>query len=101
LSTLMGMSMFGVLFALPRFYQAVQGNSTLGTGATIALGFVVTAARLAAGAFTTALGALDPSRAGSGSALIQALRQGSTGRHRARRGPHPLVDERQSVYARR
>jgi hypothetical protein len=29
------------------------------------------------------------------------LRQGATGRHCARRGPHPLVDERQSVYARR
>src|SRR6202030_4521379 len=79
LSTLMGMSMFGVLFALPLFYQAVQGNSTLGTGlrllplivglvvgtlivgriperlgtgATIAVGFVVTAASLVAGAFT-------------------------------------------------
>ena len=131
LSTLMGMSMFGVLFALPLFYQAVQGNSTLGTGlrllplivglvvgtlivgriperlgtgATIAVGFVVTAASLVAGAFTTAttsfaviatwlgvvgvgmglvmptalnaaLGALEPGRAGSGSALIQALRQ--------------------------
>lgn len=131
LSTLMGMSMFGVLFALPLFYQAVQGNSTLGTGVrllplivglvvgtrivdrisdrvgtptTIALGFGVTAASLAGGALTTAttsfaviatwlsmvfvgmglvmptalgaaLGALEPSRAGSGSALIQALRQ--------------------------
>ena len=131
LSTLMGMAMFGVLFALPLFYQAVQGNSALGTGvrllplivgmvigtrivdrlgerlgagATIALGFIVTAVSLAAGAYTTAgtsfaviaawlglvgvgmglamptalnaaLGALEPSRTGSGSALIQALRQ--------------------------
>jgi len=131
LSTLMGMAMFGVLFALPLFYQAVQGNSALGTGvrllpliigmvvgtrivdrlgerlgagATIALGFMVTAASLAAGAYTTAatssavtaawlglvgvgmglamptalnaaLGTLEPSRTGSGSALIQALRQ--------------------------
>src|SRR3984957_11462346 len=125
------LSMFGVLFALPLFYQAVQGNSTLGTGlrllplivglvvgtlivgriperlgtgAPFAGGLVVTAASLAAGAFTTAttsfaviatwlgvvgvgmglvmptalnaaLGALEPGRAGSGSALIQALRQ--------------------------
>ena len=131
LSTLMGMAMFGVLFALPLFYQAVQGNSAMGTGvrllplivglvlgtrmvdrlgerlgagATIALGFMVTAASLAAGAVTTAatpfvviaawlglvgvgmglamptalnaaLGVLEPSRTGSGSALIQALRQ--------------------------
>jgi EmrB/QacA subfamily drug resistance transporter len=131
LSTLMGMAMFGVLFALPLFYQAVQGNSAMGTGvrllplivglvlgtrmvdrlaqrlgagATIALGFMVTAVSLAAGAVTTAatpfvviaswlglvgvgmglamptalnaaLGVLEPSRTGSGSALIQALRQ--------------------------
>ncbi len=130
-ATLMGMSMFGVLFALPLFYQAVQGNSTLATGvrllpliggllvgtrfvdrfgqrlgdgATIALGFAVTAASLTAGALTTAttpfaliavwlglvgvgmglvmptamnaaLGALEPSRAGTGSALTQAFRQ--------------------------
>ena len=131
LATLMGMSMFGVLFALPLYYQAVQGNSTLGTGVrllpliagllvgtrivdrfgqrlgdglTIAAGFGVAAVSLAAGALTTAttpfsviagwlglvgvgmglvmptamnaaLGALEPGRAGSGSALTQAFRQ--------------------------
>ena len=130
-ATLMGMSMFGVLFALPLYYQAVQGNSTLGTGVrllpliagllvgtrivdrfgqrlgdglTIAAGFGVAAVSLAAGALTTAttpffviagwlglvgvgmglvmptamnaaLGALEPGRAGSGSALTQAFRQ--------------------------
>ena len=130
-ATLLGMSMFGVLFALPLFYQAVQGNSTLGTGvrllpligglvigtrivdrfgrwlgdgAAIALGFAVVAVSLGVGALTTvatpfvviatwlglvgvgmglvmptaitaALGALEPSRAGTGSALTQAFRQ--------------------------
>ncbi|HZQ30577.1 MAG TPA: DHA2 family efflux MFS transporter permease subunit [Mycobacterium sp.] len=130
-ATLMGMSMFGVLFALPLFYQAVQGNSTLATGVrllpliagllvgtriadrfgarmgdgmTIALGFAVAAASLGVGALThattpfvvigtwlgfvgvgmglvmptamnAALGALQPERAGTGSALTQAFRQ--------------------------
>lgn len=129
--TLMGMLMFGVLFALPLFFQAVQGASTLSTGlrllpliggilvgsrvvdrlgsrfgdgVAIGIGFALTAAGLAAGTFTTvstpyglvaawvvaagigtgmvlpaamnaALNALPATGTGSGSALIQALRQ--------------------------
>jgi EmrB/QacA subfamily drug resistance transporter len=131
LLTTMGMVMFGVLFALPLLFQAVQGASTLSTGVrllpliagllvsslivdgmgkrlgaaiTTAIGFALSAAALAVGAFSTAstpvaviavwlgvvgmgmglvmptamnaaLDTLPPSRAGSGSALIQALRQ--------------------------
>jgi MFS family permease len=125
--TLMGMLMFGVLFALPLFFQAVQGASTLSTGlrllpliggllvgsrvvdrlgdgVAVAIGFVLAAAGLAVGALMSAstpyglvacwvvvagigtgmvlpaamnaaLGALPEAEAGSGSALIQALRQ--------------------------
>jgi EmrB/QacA subfamily drug resistance transporter len=129
--TLMGMLMFGVLFALPLLFQTVQGASTLstglrllpliagllvssrivdrlgrllGSGPTIAVGFLLSAAAFAAAVFTTAstpfaviaawlvvigmgmglvmptamnaaLDTLPPTRTGSGSALIQALRQ--------------------------
>jgi Na+/melibiose symporter-like transporter len=127
----MGLLMFGVFFALPLYFQAVQGNSTLGTGLrllpliagllvgtrvvgpldkrlsdsmTISIGFGVAALGLAAGTFSAvdspfaltagwlvvvgagigrvlptamnaALKALPPTLVGSGSALIQALRQ--------------------------
>lgn len=129
--TLMGMAMFGVMFALPLYFQAVQGASTLGTGLrllpliaglllgsrivgglnrwlgdglTIAAGFTVTGVALVAGALSAtgtpfavtaawlclagagiglvmptamnaALNALPPTSTGTGSALIQALRQ--------------------------
>jgi EmrB/QacA subfamily drug resistance transporter len=129
--TVMGMLMFGVLFALPLLFQAVQGASTLSTGLrllpliagllvssrivdrlgkqlgpgpTIAVGFLLAAAGFAIAIFTTtstpfavigawlcvvgmgmglvmptamnaALGTLPATRTGSGSALIQALRQ--------------------------
>ncbi len=127
----MGMLMFGVMFALPLLFQAVQGASTLSTGlrllpliggllvgsrvvdrlgkklgdgVAMAIGFLLTAAGLAAGTLTTAstpyglvaawvvlagvgtgmvlpaamnaaLNALPENGAGSGSALVQALRQ--------------------------
>jgi MFS family permease len=129
--TIMGMLMFGVLFALPLLFAAVQGASTLSTGLrllpliagllvssrivdrlgrrlgpgpTIAAGFLLAAAGFATAVFTTAgtsfaviagwifvigvgiglvmptamnaaLDTLPASRTGSGSALIQALRQ--------------------------
>ena len=129
--TMMGLMMFGVLFALPLLFQSVQGASTLntglrllpliggllvgsrivdrmgkrlGSGVTIAIGFALIAAGLAVGGQTTVttpfwvvaawqavigagmglamptamnatLNTLPPSRTGSGSALIQALRQ--------------------------
>ena len=131
LLTVMGMLMFGVLFALPLFFQTVQGASTLGTGLRllpligglligsriadklgarlgdgpmVAAGFATAGVGLGLGACCTAttpfwfiaawltvvgagmglvlptsmnaaLNALSPTRTGSGSALIAALRQ--------------------------
>jgi EmrB/QacA subfamily drug resistance transporter len=130
-ATTVSFGLFGLLFAVPQFFQAVQGASELGTGvrllpmiggllvgtrladrvvkrtgarAVLAGGFVLLAIGLGIGAtasrttgygqtaawiaivgvglgtvlpssMNAALGVLPPQRAGSGSALITALRQ--------------------------
>ncbi|MBF6425751.1 MFS transporter [Nocardia cyriacigeorgica] len=124
-------AMFGLLFTMPQYFQAIQGADALGTGlkllpfiggmvvgakfatpvdsaagtrVTVAIGFVILAVGLGMGAMTdaesgygyvatwiaiagvgagfgmpsamnAAIGELDPDRAGSGSSLIQAMRQ--------------------------
>jgi DHA2 family multidrug resistance protein-like MFS transporter len=131
LATMVSFAMFGLLFAVPQYFQAVRGTDAMGAGlrllpligglmvgavvadrlarlagakATVALGFAVMAAGLAAGATTSlhtsnqftlawvavlgaglglamptamdaALGALSKERSGAGSALIMAVRQ--------------------------
>lgn len=136
LATLVSFAMFGLLFVMPQYFQAVEGTTSLGTGlrllpivggmlvgarlgglvvdrlvargldwrAPVAFGFVLLAGGLAVGAFTgthtsywvvaswmgamgaglglgmpaamnVAMGALSAERGGSGSALIQAVRQ--------------------------
>jgi len=131
LATSVNFSMFGLLFGIPQYFQSVEGRNALGAGyrllamivglivgsivssrivsklgakATIALGFVIMAGALLAGAHTAigssdafvlgwngvvgiglgfampsaidaALGALSPERSGAGSALVTAIRQ--------------------------
>jgi MFS transporter, DHA2 family, multidrug resistance protein len=131
LSTVVNFALFGLIFAMPQFFQAVQGTDALGSGlrllpviggmlvgtrladrlvakigasAVIAVGFALLAGGLGAGATTgvhtsfgvtaiwftllgvglglamptamsAAVGTLSAERSGSGSALIQALRQ--------------------------
>lgn len=131
LATVVTFAMFGLLFAVPQYLQAVRGTDAMGAGlrllpligglmvgaatadrlvrrlgarATVALGFAVMAAGLAAGATTgpdtgdlrtlgwiavlgaglgfamptamdAALSALSKERSGAGSALIMAVRQ--------------------------
>ena len=131
LATLAGFLMFGIIFTVPQYTDAVLGTDALGTGLrmlpmigglivgtrlgapllrrltpalVIAVGFVILTAASVLGALTTlssgygyvaiwlvlagvgfgvvlpvamsaALSALPPARAGSGSGLIQALRQ--------------------------
>ncbi|HEX9342479.1 MAG TPA: MFS transporter [Actinomycetota bacterium] len=131
LATLVSFALFGVLFAVPQYFQAVGGTTAMGAGlrllpiiggllvgsqvaerlarragakVTVATGFVLLAAGLATGAasgvhsgygfaatwvsivgigmgFTlptsmdAALSALSPERSGTGSGVIQALRQ--------------------------
>ena len=131
LATLVSFALFGLLFVAPQYFAIVEGAGALGTGlkllpligglivgsrageallprigtkATLALGFALMGAGLAAGATTdlassygfaagwiavvglglgfalptamhTAIGELTHERAGSGSALIQACRQ--------------------------
>ncbi|WP_405753795.1 MFS transporter [Streptomyces sp. NBC_01411] len=131
MATLSSFALFGLLYALPQYFQAVQGSSALATGLkllpmllgmtagtrcagriarrtgdrpALTAGLLLAAAALAAGATTTvhtpyavtalwtaalgtgvgmtlplamnsALGVLSTERAGSGSGLLQALRQ--------------------------
>jgi DHA2 family multidrug resistance protein-like MFS transporter len=131
LATLVSFAMFGLMFVMPQYFQAVEGAGALGTGTrllpivggmlvgarlggvvtkglpmrvSVALGFVLLAGGLFVGASTgthtsywlvatwmavmgaglglgmpaamnVALGALSAERSGSGSALIQAVRQ--------------------------
>jgi MFS transporter, DHA2 family, multidrug resistance protein len=131
LATTVSFAMFGLLFTVPQYFQAVVGTDAMGAGlrllpmiggliagaaaadrlgaragakVTVALGFVLLAAALFAGATTkvgtgdgftlawvgllgvglgfalpgamdAALGALSPERSGVGSALITTLRQ--------------------------
>lgn len=131
LVTLSVFAIFGLMFTMPQYFQALGGSDALhtglkllpliggmmlgakavepledrlGRGVIVTGGFLIMAAALAVGAFTTvdsgyglaatwfsivgvglgaampaamnaALGAIDPERAGSGSSLLQALRQ--------------------------
>jgi EmrB/QacA subfamily drug resistance transporter len=131
LATIATFTLFGILFTMPQFFQAVGGADALGTGlrllpilggmvvgtrlssrlartvdarALITIGFALVAAAMFVGTVTgpgtsyafvggwmgvagaglgfalpaamdTSLGALDPTRAGTGSAVIMAMRQ--------------------------
>jgi hypothetical protein len=131
LSVVINFAMFGLLFAMPQFFRAVNGTDALGSGLrllpmiggllvatrlvervigavgvklTLALGFAIVATALGLGALTrvhtgygyasiwiagmglgmgfvlptamnAAMGALSAERSGTGSAMVQALRQ--------------------------
>jgi hypothetical protein len=78
-ATIANFALFGLLFALPQFFQSVAGASPLGTGYGFAAAWIAVLG-LGIGmalpaAMTGALGALSAERAGAGSGLLQALRQ--------------------------